>query len=219
MRIQERSKHELKISLYMNKWDISWKLNFVFFDKKNDKKYRWNNVHFPNFEHSLALFLSRDCATETTRWRYRVSSVIISKAKFALKILWTFKVQKEKEEKMELIVHQPGKTKLVIFGRKWPKSSQKLYFTVSRIVFWIPYWDSAQNMDGKITGRKSPDEKPRFGVILGQSGQTIFYDKPSEKLLCLTKGQAKVKMVCWAIEMILNGKWQIQIKGSDSISA
>ena len=25
-------------------------------------------------------------------------------------MLWTLKVQKEKEEKMELIVHQPGKT-------------------------------------------------------------------------------------------------------------
>ena len=124
MRIQERSKHKLKISLYMNKWDISWKLNFAFFRQKNDKKYRWKNVHFLNFEHSLALLVPRDCAIETPRWRYRANSAIILKAKFASKILWTFEVQKEKEEKMELIVHQPGKTLqfLIENDQKWPKS-------------------------------------------------------------------------------------------------
>ena len=43
-------------------------------------------------------------------------------------------------------------------------------------------------MDGKITGRKSPDEKPRFGVILGQSGHTIFLRQAFGKIVMSNKG-------------------------------
>ena len=130
MRIQERSKHKLKISIYMNKWDISWNSNFYFFRQKNHKNI---DEKCPNFEHSLAL-LPRDCAIETTRWRFRANLAIL-KAKFASKILWTFEVQKEKEEKMELIVHQPGKA-LQFFienDRKWPKMTKIAKIIINHI--------------------------------------------------------------------------------------
>ena len=59
-------------------------------------------------------------------------------------MLWTLKVQKEKEEKMELIVHQPGKTMQFLtendlYG-SWP--SQGL------LIFVL---NSSHNLDFEIT--------------------------------------------------------------------
>ena len=148
------------------------KMNFVVFRQKNDKKYRWNNVHFFNFEHSLALLVSRDCAIETPRWRYRANSAIILKAKFASKILWTFKVQKEKEEKMELIVHQPGKI-LQFLTEIDPKMTEN---DQNRQNNYKPYLKVSRLLNSLLRfGPKYGRWNPRFEVILGQSGHTIFF--------------------------------------------
>ena len=73
MRIQERSKHKLKISVYMNKWDISRKWISFFFRKKDkniDEKmyvFRILNTRWRYFCHEIVLLRPLGGATGQTQ--------------------------------------------------------------------------------------------------------------------------------------------------------
>ena len=77
MRIQERSKHKLKISVYMNKCDISKIPISLFFSKNKDKNidvkmsvFRISSTRWRSFRHKIVLLRPQDGATGQTQFLF-----------------------------------------------------------------------------------------------------------------------------------------------------